>query len=107
MLPSLQPGDQLFCAIGGDVTSGSVVLLRPRGVSASFTIKRVVALSGQPWNGRHVPLGHCWVEGDNPSASTDSRQLGPVPIREVRAVAVARLTSVGLAPVGIARDTNA
>ena len=30
------------------------------------------------------------VEGDNPSASTDSRQLGPVPVRAIvgRAVAV-------------------
>lgn len=29
------------------------------------------------------------MEGDNPPASTNSRQLGPVPIREIRAVAVA------------------
>merc|ERR1712008_530884 len=28
----------------------------------------------------HVPPGHCWVEGDNPQFSQDSRTFGPVPM---------------------------
>ena len=27
-----------------------------------------------------VPQGHCWVLGDNPSGSRDSRRFGPVPL---------------------------
>ena len=27
----------------------------------------------------HIPPGHVWLEGDNTSASTDSRTYGPVP----------------------------
>lgn len=25
-----------------------------------------------------IPQGHCWVEGDNPASSADSRSYGPV-----------------------------
>eukprot|EP01111_Echinosteliopsis_oligospora_P007269 TRINITY_DN2203_c0_g1_i1.p1 TRINITY_DN2203_c0_g1~~TRINITY_DN2203_c0_g1_i1.p1 ORF type:complete len:279 (-),score=76.65 TRINITY_DN2203_c0_g1_i1:173-1009(-) len=30
-----------------------------------------------------VPEGHCWVEGDNPPLSRDSRDFGPVPLAMV------------------------
>jgi len=48
-------------------------------------IKRVVALEGDHiWSRAehrltYIPLGHCWVEGDEGDKSTDSNQLGPIP----------------------------
>lgn len=35
-----------------------------------------------------VPMGHCWVEGDNPQLSRDSRDFGPVPLGLVRGIVV-------------------
>jgi len=32
-----------------------------------------------------------WLEGDNPDASTDSRQLGPLPVNLLIGVVVARI----------------
>lgn len=47
-------------------------------------MKRIIALPGD-WVGTRqtydvvkVPEGHCWVEGDNPECSMDSRSFGPV-----------------------------
>lgn len=35
-----------------------------------------------PGSGRYitVPVGHCWVEGDNALWSVDSRHYGPIPL---------------------------
>lgn len=47
-------------------------------------IKRIIALPGDMlgtsdlYDVVKVPDGHCWVEGDNPSCSLDSRDSGPV-----------------------------
>eukprot|EP00897_Mesotaenium_endlicherianum_P004969 jgi/Mesen1/44/ME1094593C05691 len=47
-------------------------------------VKRLIALQGD-WvtvPGSHevvpIPKGQCWVEGDNPPVSSDSRHFGPV-----------------------------
>lgn len=47
-------------------------------------MKRLIALPGD-WiqvpaaqEIRQIPVGHCWVEGDNPDVSWDSRSYGPV-----------------------------
>eukprot|EP00871_Galdieria_phlegrea_P000566 jgi/Galph1/150/GphlegSOOS_G4932.1 len=48
-------------------------------------IKRVVALEGDHiWSRdenrlNYIPLGHCWVEGDEGGNSIDSNQFGPIP----------------------------
>ncbi|KAJ8747210.1 hypothetical protein K2173_008443 [Erythroxylum novogranatense] len=49
-------------------------------------IKRIIGLPGDwvatPYSSDviKVPVGHCWVEGDNPSSSMDSRSFGPIPL---------------------------
>uniref|UniRef100_A0A453GB50 Mitochondrial inner membrane protease subunit 2 n=1 Tax=Aegilops tauschii subsp. strangulata TaxID=200361 RepID=A0A453GB50_AEGTS len=49
-------------------------------------VSRLIALPGDLVRLRgttellEVPEGHCWVEGDNPSQSKDSRTYGPVPL---------------------------
>ncbi|KAB5519997.1 hypothetical protein DKX38_024316 [Salix brachista] len=48
-------------------------------------IKRIIGLPGD-WIGTpqndviKIPEGHCWVEGDNPVSSMDSRTFGPIPL---------------------------
>ena len=48
-------------------------------------IKRIIALEGDivkndkySFEETLVPKGHCWVEGDNPTASVDSVKYGPI-----------------------------
>uniref|UniRef100_A0A2P2J7I6 Mitochondrial inner membrane protease subunit 2 n=1 Tax=Rhizophora mucronata TaxID=61149 RepID=A0A2P2J7I6_RHIMU len=49
-------------------------------------VKRIIGLPGD-WIGTpyshdvvKIPQGHCWVEGDDPSFSMDSRSFGPIPL---------------------------
>jgi nickel-type superoxide dismutase maturation protease len=67
MSPTLRPEDQLL-----------VWLRTPRRPRAGRVV--VVALPDRPLSVKRVQLvgpdGRVWVAGDNPAASTDSRQLG-------------------------------
>ncbi|TDH65590.1 hypothetical protein CCR75_008428 [Bremia lactucae] len=74
---------------------GDVVVLASPEAAGQYLIKRLVALQGDvvtDSNGVHrlVPVGKCWVEGDNPDFSDDSNIYGPVPLAliEARVVAV-------------------
>ena len=49
-----------------------------------FLVKRLIAMP-EDWvtvpqtrEIKHVPKGHCWVEGDNVDNSNDSKAFGPV-----------------------------
>lgn len=82
MLPTLAPGDVVLTSPAwllrprvGDL----VVVADPRRPERE-TIKRAVA-----WTSDGLV-----VHGDNPAASTDSRDYGPVPRRLVRATVLAR-----------------
>jgi nickel-type superoxide dismutase maturation protease len=69
MLPALRPGDRLLVLRPGPVRVGDVVALPDPRVPARTMVKRVADRGPQGIT----------VLGDNPAASTDSRQLGPVP----------------------------
>lgn len=38
-----------------------------------------------------VPIGHVWLQGDNGTNSTDSRNYGPVPLGLIRSKAVCKV----------------
>ncbi|KAK9844921.1 hypothetical protein WJX74_008674 [Apatococcus lobatus] len=66
---------------------GQVVLLRSPHDPDLLILKRLIGLEGD-WvvvpnhtDIETVPQGHCWVEGDNPACSMDSRTAyGSVPL---------------------------
>lgn len=74
MCPTLRPGDHLLVNRAAYLLSrprpGDVVVLRDPEEPGRVLVKRVA----DPADG-----GSCFVVGDNPAASRDSRRLGPVP----------------------------
>jgi nickel-type superoxide dismutase maturation protease len=68
MEPTLHEGDMLLVSYGGRVHPADVVVVSLPG-GRPLSVKRAVLRGAEGW----------WVEGDCPSRSTDSRQLGPLP----------------------------
>ena len=68
MLPALRPGDRLLVLRPGRLRVGDVVALADPRLPARTMVKRVAGRG---------PEG-VTVLGDNPTASTDSRHIGPV-----------------------------
>ncbi|CAG0918600.1 unnamed protein product [Notodromas monacha] len=100
---------------------GDVVIVRSPRNPNQFICKRVVAVPGEkiPGQLKHlvkfvssekVPKGKVWLEGDNKSNSTDSKNYGPVPIGLIRGRAIATIWPPSavqlLAPDLYAYDTN-
>ncbi|MGH9166075.1 MAG: S26 family signal peptidase [Acidimicrobiales bacterium] len=69
MRPTLHPGERLLVMRGLRPRLGDVVVVDDRRVAGRRMVKRVAALGP----------GGITVLGDNPAASTDSRDLGPLP----------------------------
>lgn len=80
MLPTLIPGDRLLVVARRPGRGDLVALPDPRD-PARLLIKRAVEVSAS---------GGVVLRGDNPGASTDSRDFGPVPASSVAGVAVYR-----------------
>ncbi|GAA4920947.1 signal peptidase I/APA family basic amino acid/polyamine antiporter [Stackebrandtia albiflava] len=112
MSPALYPGDKVLVRRGirGIRPGRIVVLARPRSGegwrrlapagrdldATSWYIKRVVAVSGQPYpevmkREGVVPSGHVVVIGDHPH-SEDSKQHGPCPVDQILGVQVRKLS---------------
>ena len=69
MLPTVRPGDRLLVSPWMPARPGHLVAVRDPRTPARLLVKRV----------DRYAAGGLWVLGDNPPASTDSRQFGPVP----------------------------
>ncbi|TYK24969.1 mitochondrial inner membrane protease subunit 2 [Cucumis melo var. makuwa] len=72
-----------FCLEKYKFSPGDVIVYRSPCNYKEKQVKRIIALPGD-WVGTRqtydvvkVPEGHCWVEGDNPECSMDSRSFGP------------------------------
>ena len=90
MAPGLREGEFVLAVRPGRIRRGSVVLAvhphRPR----LELVKRVRGVAGDEAQGRRLRPGEVWLEGDDPTASTDSRSFGPVPTSAIRGVVVLR-----------------
>jgi nickel-type superoxide dismutase maturation protease len=80
MLPALSPGDRLLVLRAGRPAVGDVVAVTDPRLATRTMVKRVAAVDARGIT----------VLGDNPPASTDSRDLGPVPPASIRGRAVYR-----------------
>ena len=74
MAPALRPGDRLLVVRRGRARVGDVVAVADPRLPARIMLKRVA----------HQGPAGLTVLGDNPAASTDSRQLGPLAPATVR-----------------------
>ena len=73
MLPTYASGDWLVVTRNGRITPGQVVVIERESRPGILLIKRVLRAEGQKW----------WVEGDNASASDDSRSFGAIDESEI------------------------
>ncbi|WP_165491999.1 signal peptidase I [Egibacter rhizosphaerae] len=89
MRPTLEHGDRLLVRRGVRAVTGDLVVVRLPGRGEA--VKRVVGVAGDTveLTGRATRLGagEVAVAGDASAASTDSRQLGPLPRGAIRGVA--------------------
>jgi nickel-type superoxide dismutase maturation protease len=78
MAPTLRDGDVVLARNRPVPRAGDVVVVTWVARPGQLSVKRAAGRDGDGWH----------VEGDNPRASTDSRELGPA---RVHGVVVARL----------------
>ncbi|MHB1787748.1 MAG: nickel-type superoxide dismutase maturation protease, partial [Acidimicrobiales bacterium] len=80
MTPALLGGDRLVVLASRRVAPGHLVVFPDPRHPARILIKRVIRISGESIE----------VRGDNPWASTDSRDFGPIPASAIWGRAVYR-----------------
>src|SRR3990170_1344252 len=79
MAPTLLPGDWALAVAPGAPTRGHVVVVEPPTRRGLEMVKRITGVPGDLTpDGRILGPDEYWVEGDNPTRSTDSRHHGPV-----------------------------
>jgi signal peptidase I len=86
MAPTLLPGDSALAVSAGRPGRGHVVVVEHPDRPGFEIVKRIVGIpGGLTPDGRILGPGEYWIEGDNPSRSTDSRQHGPVRVDLIKA----------------------
>jgi signal peptidase I len=86
MAPTLLPGDWALAAEPGTPTRGHVVVVEHPTRPGLEMVKRITGVPGDLTpDGRILGPEEYWVEGDNPTRSTDSRHHGPVRLEQVKA----------------------
>ncbi len=86
MAPALLPGDSALAVSVRTPGRGHVVVVEHPERPGFEIVKRIVGVPGDLTpDGRVLGPGEYWIEGDNPSRSTDSRQHGPVRIDRITA----------------------
>ncbi|KAL6073819.1 Mitochondrial inner membrane protease subunit 2 [Balamuthia mandrillaris] len=100
MYPTLEQGDWVLLNRRCTLHKGRVVVLKAPYDPDTLVIKRITGLQGDArWQSTDdgmdvqvsVPLGHCWLEGDNPKNSLDSREYGPVALGLIQGCATHRI----------------
>ena len=85
MAPTLVAGDWAVTVAARRVRVGDVVVVRSPDRPGLELVKRVTAAPGGDVAGiGTLPPDRWWVEGDDPSASTDSRRFGAVRRADIR-----------------------
>lgn len=78
-----------------NIKKGDIIVSKSPSNPKQYICKRIFAMPGDKVRSGFVinvvPQGHVWLEGDNKSNSTDSRDYGPVPIGLLRSKAVCRI----------------
>ena len=87
MAPTLLPGDWAVCLSPRRYRPRDVVVLEHPGRPGYEMVKRLTAGPGELVGERRLGPDEWWVQGDH-SASTDSRQFGPVRAEALKAKVV-------------------
>jgi nickel-type superoxide dismutase maturation protease len=85
MAPTLVAGDWALVVQARRIRVGDVVIVRSPDRPELELVKRVTARPGDAVSQGVLPPERWWVEGDDPSASTDSRRFGAVGRSDIRA----------------------
>jgi nickel-type superoxide dismutase maturation protease len=86
MAPTLRPGDFLVAVRSGPIRRGALVVVEHPTRTGYEMVKRLVGVPGDRVEGVALGPDQFWMVGDNPTASTDSRTLGPFERDAIRGV---------------------
>jgi hypothetical protein len=90
MSPALEPGDWLLAVRPGRLRRGAIVVVEHPERSGFELVKRLRGLPGDRLGALELGPTECWVTGDRPIESTDSRWFGPVDVDRIAGVVVLR-----------------
>lgn len=76
MLPTLHPGEWWLARQRRRIQPGDLVVFTHPTIPGLVAVKRAIRQEPDGW----------WVEGDNASVSTDSRQFGPLGVERILGV---------------------